>query len=101
MLTRADLLRSTALLAGAALAGRVVGVAPAARAQTTQQVTVAGARKVIGDLRRDKAFGNAQQLLRRARAVFIVPPPVNPITVSTAGSALMILIIRWRILSMA
>jgi len=73
MLTRADLLRSTALLTGAVLAGRVAGFMPAARAQTSQQVTVAGALKVLGDLRQDKAFGNAQQLLRRARAVLIVP----------------------------
>ena len=35
------------------------------------------------------------------RAVFIVPPPVNPNAVSTAGSASMILIICWRIRSIA
>ena len=44
-----------------------------ARAQTSQQVTVDGARKVLADLRHDKAFGNAAQLMRQAKAVFIVP----------------------------
>jgi lipid-binding SYLF domain-containing protein len=47
--------------------------APMANAQTSQQVTVDGARKVIADLRHDKAFGNAAQLMRKAKAVFIVP----------------------------
>ncbi len=66
MLTRAKFL-SGAMLTAAVLA------APAARAQTAQQVTIDGARKTLGDLRHDKAFGNAEQLLRRARAVMIVP----------------------------
>ena len=33
----------------------------------------AGAIKTLGDLRHDKAFGNAARLLRQARAVLIVP----------------------------
>lgn len=46
---------------------------PAAQAQSSQQVTIDGARKVLKDLRHDKEFGNATQLLRRAKAVMIVP----------------------------
>jgi lipid-binding SYLF domain-containing protein len=44
-----------------------------AHAQTSQQVTVDGARKVLADLQHDKAFGNARTLLREAKAVMIVP----------------------------
>jgi SH3 domain-containing YSC84-like protein 1 len=66
MLTRAQFL-SGAVLSAAVLA------APAARAQTDEQIIIDGARKTLNDLRHDKAFGNAQQLLRQARAVFIVP----------------------------
>jgi lipid-binding SYLF domain-containing protein len=60
------------LSAGTLFAATVLG-APMARAQSTQQVTVDGARKVLADLRHDKAFGNAAQLMRQAKAVFIVP----------------------------
>jgi SH3 domain-containing YSC84-like protein 1 len=67
MLTRARFLAAAALLAV------TVPVAPAAWAQTSQQVTIDGARKVLNDLRRDKEFGNAAQLIRKAKAVFIVP----------------------------
>ena len=45
----------------------------AARAETDQQMVVDRAQKTIADLSRDKAFGNARQLLHRARAVLIVP----------------------------
>ena len=68
MITRAKFLSGAALLAVTMLAAPV-----AAWAQTSQQVTVDGARKVLNDLRHDKAFGNAAQLMRHARAVFIVP----------------------------
>jgi lipid-binding SYLF domain-containing protein len=68
MLTRARFLHGAALSAAAMLAGPVL-----ARAQGSEQVTVDGARKVLGDLRQDKAFGNARQLLHQARGVFIVP----------------------------
>jgi lipid-binding SYLF domain-containing protein len=68
MLTRAKLLSGAALLTVTMLAAPV-----AARAQSSQQVTVDGARKVLNDLRHDKAFGNAVQLIRQAKAVFIVP----------------------------
>jgi SH3 domain-containing YSC84-like protein 1 len=45
----------------------------AAQAQSDQQITVDRAIKTVGDLTHDKAFGNAHQLLGRARAVLIVP----------------------------
>ena len=70
-MNRAGMLGAIALLAGGFMC-----VAPggsAAFAQTSQQVTVDGARKVLSDLRRDKEFGNATQLLRQAKAVLIVP----------------------------
>jgi lipid-binding SYLF domain-containing protein len=67
MLRRTGLLGAAALLAGSTLA------APLAFAQSSQQVTVDGARKVLNDLRHDKAFGDARQLLRQAKAVLIVP----------------------------
>jgi SH3 domain-containing YSC84-like protein 1 len=68
MLSRARFLGGAALLALTMLASPVV-----ARAQSSQQVTIDGARKVLNDLRHDKAFGNAEQLIRQAKAVFIVP----------------------------
>src|ERR1700733_11495263 len=67
MFTRARLFGTAALLAVTVFA------APMARAQTSPQVTVDGAREVLADLRHDKAFGNAEQLLRQAKAVLIVP----------------------------
>jgi lipid-binding SYLF domain-containing protein len=60
-------------LGAAGLLGAVAFGVPLARAQTNQQVTVDGARKVLADLRHDKAFGNAAKLLRQAKAVLIVP----------------------------
>jgi lipid-binding SYLF domain-containing protein len=71
MFTRARLLRTAALLPVALL------VAPSVRAQSSQQVVIDGARKVLADLRHDKAFGNAAHLMREARAVFIVPKLVK------------------------
>ncbi len=50
----------------------VLGVTRA-HAQSDQQVTVDRAGFVINDLRHDKEFGNARDLLRQARAVLIVP----------------------------
>jgi len=69
MLSRATFLRGAALLAATAALAAPIG----AQAQSSQQVTIDGARKVLTDLRHDKAFGNAEQLLRQARGVFIVP----------------------------
>ncbi|MDB5401690.1 MAG: hypothetical protein QOF70_6982 [Acetobacteraceae bacterium] len=67
MLTRAR------FLGGAALLATTMVAAPMARAQSSEQVIIDGARKVLNDLRHDKAFGNATQLLRQAKAAFIVP----------------------------
>jgi lipid-binding SYLF domain-containing protein len=60
-------------LGAAGLLGAVSFGAPLARAQTSEQVTVDGARKVLADLRHDKAFGNAAKLIREAKAALIVP----------------------------
>jgi len=68
MTSRLRFLAAVALLGITMLASPMV-----AQAQTSQQVTVDGARKVLNDLRHDKAFGNARQLMRQAKAVFIVP----------------------------
>ncbi len=73
MITRSKLLRSTAMFTAAALAGGGMGITRSAFAQSSQQVTVDGARKVLADLRHDKAFGNAHDLIRRAKGVLIVP----------------------------
>jgi len=48
-----------------------------AQAESDEQETVNAARKVLADLRHDKAFGNAKQLMRQAKAVFIVPKLVK------------------------
>jgi lipid-binding SYLF domain-containing protein len=56
-----------------AFLGFVLFAPLAARAQSDQQTVVDRARITIEDLRHDKAFGNARQLLHRARAVLIVP----------------------------
>jgi lipid-binding SYLF domain-containing protein len=58
---------------GGALLSAAVLAASGASAQTAEQVVIDGARKTLEDLRRDKAFGNARQLLHQARAVMIVP----------------------------
>lgn len=71
MLTRARFLGAAALLAAG------LSAAPLAQAQTSQQVTIDGARKVLADLRHDKSFGNAAQLLKQARAILIVPKLVK------------------------
>ncbi|MDQ2802288.1 MAG: lipid-binding SYLF domain-containing protein [Pseudomonadota bacterium] len=47
--------------------------APAARAQFASQDVLAHAVQTVNDLKRDRAFGNAQQLIARSRAVMIVP----------------------------
>jgi lipid-binding SYLF domain-containing protein len=47
--------------------------APAARAAGDEQATVDHAIGTLRDLRGDKEFGNARDLLRRARAVLIAP----------------------------
>jgi lipid-binding SYLF domain-containing protein len=47
--------------------------APGARAATDEQNLVDRARITLDDVKRDKEFGNTEQLLRRAKAVMIVP----------------------------
>ncbi len=66
MISRAHLLRTVLLAA-------VLLVPAVARAQTDQQTVVDRSLRTIEDLRHDKAFGNARQLMHRARAVLIVP----------------------------
>jgi len=51
----------------------LLGGAPFVQAATDQQNLVERARITVDDLKRDKEFGNAQQLIRRARAVLIIP----------------------------
>lgn len=65
--------RSARLFGAVSLLALGLATAAPAMAQSSQQVTVDGARKVLNDLRHDKAFGNAAQLMRQAKAVFIVP----------------------------
>lgn len=67
MITRAGFLR------GATLATAGMLFAPLAQAQSDELATIQGAEKVLRDLRGDKSFGNARQLLRTARGVMIVP----------------------------
>lgn len=64
--------RRLAAFAGAAVLALGLGAAPA-RAATDEQATVDHAVGTLQDLRRDKAFGNARDLLHRARAVMIAP----------------------------
>jgi len=60
------------MMAGALLALTMVA-APAARAASDEQNLVDRARITLDDVKRDKEFGNAGQLLKRAKAVMIVP----------------------------
>jgi lipid-binding SYLF domain-containing protein len=64
--------RPTYFLAAALMATTVL-TAPLAQAATDQQQLVDRARLTIDDLKRDKEFGNARDLLHRARAIMIVP----------------------------
>ncbi len=65
-------MKRSGLFLGAALLA-AASVAVPARAQSDQQATVDHALGTLQDLRRDKEFGNARQLMRRARAVLIAP----------------------------
>lgn len=67
------LLTSRRQFSAALMAGAMVGAPGLAEAATDPGRIVSGAMKTMDDLRRDPAFGNAAQLLRRARAVLIVP----------------------------
>jgi lipid-binding SYLF domain-containing protein len=67
--------RKNSLLAAAALVAALAtsAVAPQAFAATGEQATVDHAVGTLQDLRGDKEFGNARQLLQTARAVLIAP----------------------------
>jgi lipid-binding SYLF domain-containing protein len=60
-------------LAALALLIAATFAAPMAHAATDQQSLIDRAQITISDVRKDKAFGNAPELMRRARAVLIVP----------------------------
>ena len=60
------------ILSGALLAAPVLTATPAF-AGPEQQATVDHALGTLQDLRRDKEFGNARQLMQSARAVMIAP----------------------------
>ena len=57
----------------AAFAALTVFAAPMAMAASDEQNLIDRSRIVLDDVRHDKEFGNTQQLLRRAKAVMIVP----------------------------
>jgi lipid-binding SYLF domain-containing protein len=67
--------RKTSLLAAAAMVVSLATTAfsPVAFAATGEQATVDHAIGTLQDLRGDKEFGNARQLLQTARAVLIAP----------------------------
>jgi lipid-binding SYLF domain-containing protein len=64
---------ATRLMGTTILALGVLAAPLTARAATDQQATVDRAQIVLGDLGHDKAFGNARDLMHRARAMLIVP----------------------------
>ena len=65
--------RTHLTLAAALAASMILAADPAARAASDEQSTVNHALGTLQDLEGDKEFGNAKQLLRRARAVLIAP----------------------------
>ncbi|HVJ52846.1 MAG TPA: lipid-binding SYLF domain-containing protein [Aliidongia sp.] len=69
-------MRKTILMAALAIAAFAQFAAPAARA-SDQQNLVEKSKLVIDDMKRDKEFGNARELLQRARGVLIVPSLVK------------------------
>jgi len=94
MLTRKNFLSGVTWVAAGLAAG--AAAMPFAHAQTTQQVTVDGARKVLADLRHDKAFGNAVQLFRQAKAVLIVPKLIKGVFVIGGEGGNGVLMVRNR-----
>ena len=64
-----NLYRTTA----GAIAALAILAAPMAKAASDEQNLVDKARITLDDVKRDKEFGNTQQLLHRAKAVMIVP----------------------------
>lgn len=67
MLRKWKTVATTTLLAAAVLA------APQLRADTDQQNLVERSRQVLDDLKTDKSFGNAKELVGKAKAVMIFP----------------------------
>jgi SH3 domain-containing YSC84-like protein 1 len=60
-------------LAASAMLLAAAAASPMAYAATDQQNLIDRARITIDDVHRDKAFGNAPELLHKARAILIVP----------------------------
>jgi len=60
-------------MAAGAVVALTVLTAPMARAASDEQNLIDSARITLDDVKRDKEFGNAEQLLKRAKAVMIVP----------------------------
>ncbi len=60
-------------LAASAMLLATTFAAPLAHAASDQQTLIDRARITIDDVHKDKAFGNAPDLLRKARAILIVP----------------------------
>jgi lipid-binding SYLF domain-containing protein len=60
-------------LTACAVTALAVLSAPMARAASDEQNLIDRARITLDDVKRDKEFGNTAQLLRRAKAVLIVP----------------------------
>ena len=67
-----QILHKTRLFAAAAVLALATAATTPARA-ADEQATVNHAVGTLQDLRRDKEFGNARQLLHRARAIMIAP----------------------------
>lgn len=64
-------------LVAIALLALGVGFAPGARADTAPQDLVESAKTTLGDMKRDLQYGNAPDLLARAKGVMIVPQLVK------------------------
>jgi lipid-binding SYLF domain-containing protein len=59
------------------LAAFMLAVAPAARAASDEQSLVEHAKITVDDMRSDPSFGNSTDLLKKAKAVMIVPQLVK------------------------
>ncbi len=70
-------MRKILTIVPAAIVALSVAFAPKAYAQSDQANLVDRARITIDDVKKDKEFGNARDLLRRAKGVLIVPSLVK------------------------
>lgn len=59
------------------LAAFMLAIAPAARAASDEQSLVEHAKVTVDDMRSDPSFGNSTDLLKKAKAVMIVPQLVK------------------------